>query len=140
MVASCFGLLRIQKRTKWKFLTPPLESSSCWLGDGQKNYILPTLVKVMGVQSSKCRYYKWCKSPLFGGRFGGRLMFWPAMQAKKVEIQIFLGPSSSQRSHGSGGIFLGGISTFFACVAGQNMSLPPNLPRNRGLLRRFLVR
>ena len=46
-----------------------------------------------------------------------------------AEIQIFLGPSSSQRSHGSGNFFGGGISTFFVGVAGQNVSLTPNLPR-----------
>ena len=31
------------------------------------------------------RTKKWCKSPLFRGRFGVRLTFWPVTQAKKVE-------------------------------------------------------
>ena len=57
-----------------------------------------------------------------------------------AKIQICLGPSSSQRSHGSGEKKKFGISTFFARVPGQNVSLPPNLPRNMALLRRFLVR
>ena len=57
-----------------------------------------------------------------------------------AKVAIFLGPSSSQQSHGSGGEKKIGISTFFACVAGQNVSLPPNLPQNLVLLQRFLVR
>ena len=32
------------------------------------------------------------------------------------------------------------ISTFFACVTGQNVSLPPNLHSNLALLHHFLVR
>ena len=35
---------------------------------------------------------KWCKSAKFQCRFGGRLTFRPATQAKKVEIQIFFFP------------------------------------------------
>ena len=41
MVASRFGPLRIQKRTKWKFLTPPWNRHLAGLVMGQKKIIFP---------------------------------------------------------------------------------------------------
>ena len=56
-----------------------------------------------------------------------------------AKIEKFLWPSSSQRAEDSGKkkVFL--ISNFFDRVAGKTVSLPSNLPRNRALLRHFLV-
>jgi len=57
--------------------------------------------------------------------------------ARMAKMEIFLGPSSSQQSLYSGK--KNWISTFFACVTGQKMSLSPNLPRNLVVLRHFLI-
>ena len=67
---------------------PPLEPSSCWLGDGQNKFTFcPLWPKLWGfkVQCSKKR----CKSAKFWGRFGVRLTFWPRTRTKKVKIPIF---------------------------------------------------
>ena len=40
-VASRFGLLRVQKRTKWKFLTPPWNRHLAGLVMGPKKIIFP---------------------------------------------------------------------------------------------------
>ena len=50
-----------------------------------------------------------------------------------VKIQLFFGPSSSQQSQGTGEFFFFWISTFFARVPGQNVSLNPNQLRNMAL-------
>ena len=72
------------------------------------------------------------RAPLFGGTLTAYNF------GQNGQSCNFLGQSSSQRSHGSGeekNWFL----TFFDCVEGQNVSLPPNLHPNLVLLRHFLI-
>ena len=76
------------KSVKMSKTFPPLEPSLRWLGDGQKKTTFrPLWPKLWGFKVHRIK--KWCKSTKFWGRFGGRLTFWPATRAKKVEIQIF---------------------------------------------------
>ena len=74
----------------------PFPPWNCHLGGlvMAKNKITfcPLLPKLWGFKVK--HIIKWSKSTKFWGRFGGRLMFWPATQAKKVEIQNYFFPQN----------------------------------------------